>query len=751
MKTQKINNTTLKTKGIKDTVSFGIKESGIAHIFNVLRNQLYTDKILAVIREYVANAIDANVDAGKTDVPVEVTLPTKLNLYFKVRDFGKALTQTDIHEIYAMYGESTKRNSNSQIGMLGIGSKSAFAYGDNFVINSFVEGVKHSYNAFIDPTQVGQIAKLSETPTDEPDGLEIVVPVQEDDVEEFQEKAYDMFKLFKIKPKIFGGNPDSFKRAEDDEKTLFSGDDWEYLLNQDQRDHNGYHSSTGAVAIMGNIGYPISRRSLGNVKDSIDELLGSEVRLEFEIGDLEIAANREGLQYTDYTKANLIKKLEKACEEMGDRIVEKFSGCSTLWETKQLYHSMFDLSSNLYNIRKIIADRLQFDGIVVKNNTFKRITQKDDNEMLVFKLEKARTKYHWNKSWNISAEENSVVVHNDLGHRRGALAKVLPIKLDDNKEVYIVSWKDDAAYKHFIEKTGFDGPMLKMSELPKRDISKWGYGYQGGNGQRYAQNPQNSKKVLELDVNADHETEGRSFASSWKKTEADIQDGSGVFVVIDKYKMDINGVYVPMIPSKFVANIIPALENLGIEVPRIIGVKLSESEKINLKNWTNIKDYIKESLKKVIDDNNLSKLHHQRESYRAIDGELLNIVRYLQGKNQINFSEGFASKLAEFALPVEEDANMSLNLGPKKWPTTVRKFYNAIETLRRWLEINGSEMFVKKRGKTEIEEAYEKAKKAYPMMEHAETWGWKNKPTLKKAYADYINLVDLNNIPAMLS
>ena len=85
--------------------TFGIKDSGLAHIFNVLRNQLYSDKILAVIREYSANAIDAHAEVGNASTPIKVTLPNKLNLKLKIRDFGRGLTETQIKEIYAMYGE----------------------------------------------------------------------------------------------------------------------------------------------------------------------------------------------------------------------------------------------------------------------------------------------------------------------------------------------------------------------------------------------------------------------------------------------------------------------------------------------------------------------------------------------------------------------------------------------------------------------------------------------------------------------
>ena len=193
------------------SVKFGIKESGIAHIFNVLRNQLYSDKVLAVIREYSTNAVDAHIEVGKGDVPIKVTLPTALTPEFKVRDFGRGLTEQQIGEIYAMYGESTKRGTNEQIGQLGLGSKSAFAYGDNFVINSFVKGDKTTYNAFIDPSDVGQISKIHSEKTDENDGIEIVIPVKSDDYDEFYRKATELYKYFKVVPDVGGTNKEQVK------------------------------------------------------------------------------------------------------------------------------------------------------------------------------------------------------------------------------------------------------------------------------------------------------------------------------------------------------------------------------------------------------------------------------------------------------------------------------------------------------------------------------------------------------------
>ena len=228
-------NRNLASSGIKNTVSFGIKEGGFAHIFNVLRNQLYSDKYKAVLREYAVNGVDAHIEAGCPDRPIEVTLPTALSPNLKIRDFGPALTQQEVNEIYAFYGESTKRNTNSQTGMLGIGSKSAFAYGDNFVINSFVDGKKYTYNAFIDPSQVGQIAKMGEEDSDEENGVEIVIPTKEDDAQIFADTAAEIFQFFKVRPIIKGAQVKF-----DDRNAIYDEEKWTWRTN-DTSNHNSYH------------------------------------------------------------------------------------------------------------------------------------------------------------------------------------------------------------------------------------------------------------------------------------------------------------------------------------------------------------------------------------------------------------------------------------------------------------------------------------------------------------------------------
>jgi len=333
----------LASSGIKNTVSFGIKEDGFAHIFNVLRNQLYSDKYKAVLREYAVNAVDAHIEAGCPDRPIEVTLPTALSPNLKIRDFGCALTQQEVNEIYAFYGESTKRNTNSQTGMLGIGSKSAFAYGDNFVINSFVDGKKHTYNAFIDPSQVGQIAKMGEEDSDEENGVEIVIPTKENDAQTFVDTASEIFQFFKVRP-IIKGQTVKF----DDRNSIYDEEKWTWRGNDPDAGSYHYHRRSGsgdAVAVMGNIGYPIDWSSLNcNDEDysALQSLCHDNLILKMEIGDVEISASREQLQYTDYTIKNIIKRLRETKDEIVKLLQAEFDGAKTVFEAKCLHGSIND-------------------------------------------------------------------------------------------------------------------------------------------------------------------------------------------------------------------------------------------------------------------------------------------------------------------------------------------------------------------------------------------------------------------------
>src|SRR5579872_1250250 len=105
---QEKNLVSVERSGDFQAVSFGIKGTeGMAQVFGVLRNCLFSNKILAVVRETVSNSIDANIEDGKAAEPVRVHLPDFDDLTFKVRDFGNGLSDEDVKETLCNYGCST--------------------------------------------------------------------------------------------------------------------------------------------------------------------------------------------------------------------------------------------------------------------------------------------------------------------------------------------------------------------------------------------------------------------------------------------------------------------------------------------------------------------------------------------------------------------------------------------------------------------------------------------------------------------
>ena len=115
-----------------ETSEFAIGD--IAFIVDMFADKVYSHKERAVIRELSCNAHDSHILAGTTDVPFNVHLPTQLEPDFTIRDYGTGLTDSEIRNIFAGIGISTKRDSNEVIGCFGIGSLSPYSLTDSFIV-----------------------------------------------------------------------------------------------------------------------------------------------------------------------------------------------------------------------------------------------------------------------------------------------------------------------------------------------------------------------------------------------------------------------------------------------------------------------------------------------------------------------------------------------------------------------------------------------------------------------------------------
>lgn len=175
-------------------IAMGIDENSLAHIMSVLTD-LYSNTVRAVVREYSTNARDSHIDAGTTR-PIEVTLPTAMSPFFKVRDFGLGLSVDDIYKVYSQYGASTKRDRDTVNGMLGLGCKSALTYATSFTVVSTHDSVKITVVVSRSEDGSASMEVVDTVSTTEGNGVEITVPVKQGDIAAFRTETYNFFQYW---------------------------------------------------------------------------------------------------------------------------------------------------------------------------------------------------------------------------------------------------------------------------------------------------------------------------------------------------------------------------------------------------------------------------------------------------------------------------------------------------------------------------------------------------------------------------
>jgi hypothetical protein len=190
MKTAAIASPLLTSDNMQSSV-MGMDAVGMDLATYFMRDKIYSNKIKAVVREYLCNAIDEH-NKFKIKEPVETGIRVENNEnIFYVRDYAKGLSEDGVRSIFGMYFRSTKSQSNDSIGGFGVGSKAGHCYNDAFFVTSYFKGKKSSYSCILGGGEngipVGHIYKMDESDTSET-GLEVCVPVDNSDCFNFSEE-----------------------------------------------------------------------------------------------------------------------------------------------------------------------------------------------------------------------------------------------------------------------------------------------------------------------------------------------------------------------------------------------------------------------------------------------------------------------------------------------------------------------------------------------------------------------------------
>lgn len=293
-----------------------------SNIMETLSTRLYTNPIRAIIRETVSNAIDANIDKG-IDEPIKLHLPTRIEPEFYVEDHGIGMDEETIYNVYTHYGNSTKSGSNKNIGGLGLGSKTPFAYTTQFFVISAKDGIRNTYICFKNEEGLPSITKTnSETVPADVTGTKVSFPVKTYDISDFVDEAIITLLFTLQMPEIVGNLEEFLMRADCDKVEDFVQyrdiiKNNTYIDNDQIRRYLGRSSYGSLIVEMGGVAYKVDQSELMDGEGTCDSVL-SYVRnkaetlvLHLPIGAVNIQSSREALHYSQRTKDRLTQEIVK--------------------------------------------------------------------------------------------------------------------------------------------------------------------------------------------------------------------------------------------------------------------------------------------------------------------------------------------------------------------------------------------------------------------------------------------------------
>jgi hypothetical protein len=281
---------------------------------------IYGDGVLAVIREYSANARDSHVTAGQKR-PIEVTLPTAFNPNFRVKDWGLGLSEYGLYRYYGKYGASTKRKDNKTIGAYGQGCKSALTLVPQFSVISVHDGLKHHATVTRGENGIGVLDIISTVLTEEPNGFEVNIPAGK--ANEFLARSEEFFMTWEPGTVLVNGNEPKSFHSDAFEKVGELG----YVGNS-----RGNSRNSSFAVVMGGIGYKVAL-----TWDLRKEFFGDKERtfgygqivLNVPLGAVNLIPNREALALTDKTKQAVKTHLAILLAEFTKQVSAKITNAAT--------------------------------------------------------------------------------------------------------------------------------------------------------------------------------------------------------------------------------------------------------------------------------------------------------------------------------------------------------------------------------------------------------------------------------------
>jgi hypothetical protein len=584
----KVNSSKVESSGGFKKEAYSAEMNAFA--FDTLSSGMYSDKEKAIVRELACNAADSHVAAGNPETQFIVQLPNHLDPTFRIRDFGTGLSDEDMFGIYKSYFKSTKRNTNTQTGCFGLGSKTPFAYTQSWTVISYFDGRKTTYANVVDEDGTPDFVRIASEETDEANGLEIFFAVKPADFRKFQNAAEKALAPFAVRPIVKGGLGD-FDWREPPEAYL-EGKGWRIIRDR------GSHES---LAIMGNVEYPLDDQE--QFSENARQVMKLCVHVEFPLGAFQMTPSRESISWTKYSIQSISERLDQIYDEIVEHVTSQITGAKNLWDARMKMWSLVSTTSLKdlkivpeWNGQKVTPQIAVPKGTVIKKMTVTEKTGRRRNSTT-----KRRVSYQ--QIDKMVPEEGVALFYADFPGAEQRISTYIKnlrtndddadsLVYQDDDYVYLVSCQSDVLRKDFIEAMGFDESYLKpASQIPKLVYKRIGGG--GGPGGRRSALSGVRAKCFQYKKN------GNSSDQCWVPVDIDL-DGGGIYVELRHWNPVNTGHFgdIKAHSLSFEIEAIRKLREMGEDEPTpVYGIRTADLKKFREHGeWYELGEWIREQI-----------------------------------------------------------------------------------------------------------------------------------------------------------
>lgn len=306
-------------------------------------SDMYPNPRRTLMTEYVQNALDSHGEAGKSAVPIRVTLPTQLSPYYIVRDFGVGMTVDTLNDTFRYVFRSTKNTDPDQLGGFGIGKLVFGAYSGIMHVRLYSGTRMEEYIARLKDGFAGMQFVCGEDSKEEK-GVEIRIPVLKDDVEFFHSQAKFLYSMLETRP-IITNYPDFWKDFDATLKRLefYRSPNRDVLLLKDIPKEHSSHSASPAQVLIGGLPFRLDwgilEQSVTKGNKEVPELINQFRKLPLYLyagpSDVDIVPSRDNLKYNTKTCTWLVGKLRDIRKMVQQAISDKVRTAQTYKEVRE--------------------------------------------------------------------------------------------------------------------------------------------------------------------------------------------------------------------------------------------------------------------------------------------------------------------------------------------------------------------------------------------------------------------------------